>query len=152
MSVQASIDIEFSHLSQNYKNRLDLIKILLDEGWTLNDNNGISYLPLGDDGDFDWILSAKISQNELMKILEEKEKNRELIAIVLTWKDTNIGGSVLFYSTSNEISFICTRDRQILYGLNNFKMTNANWYLSRLIPIFYKTNIPIKSFIFDELK
>jgi hypothetical protein len=151
MSVQASIDIEFSNLPQNYNGPIKFIKLLLNNGWTLNDNGGISYLPEGDNDDFDWILWSKISQETLMTILEEKEKKKELIGVVLTWQNTNIGGSVLFY-TSNEISFILNRNRKILYGLNDFKMTDSNWYLLRLIPIFYQNNIPIKSFTFDQLR
>ena len=151
MSVQASINIEFANLSQNRKNSIDIIKMLLDSGWTFNDNGGISYLPVGDNGDFDWLLQTKISQKELMQILAEKEKKKELIGIVLTWQDTNIGGSVLFYN-SGEISFILNVDRKILHGFNNFKMTDSNWYLVRLIPIFYRNNMPIKSFTFYEMK
>lgn len=150
MSMQASIEIEFSNLPQDCENT-DLIKILLGGGWTLNDNGGISYLPEGDNDDFDWILRSKISQNELMKILEEKERKKELIGVVLTWQNTNTGGSFLFYP-SHEVSVSLIVNRKILHGINNFKMTDSNWYLSRLIPIFYENNIPIKSFIFDEMK
>ena len=151
MSVQASILIEFLNSSQNYIKTTDLINLILKSGWTLNDHGGISYLPIGDNGDFDWFIQAHITQNELMQILKEKEKKKELIGIVLTWQNTNIGGSFLFYP-SNEISVSLNIDRKILYGINNFKMTNSNWYLLRLIPIFYENNIVIKSFTFDEMK
>lgn len=150
MSVESSIHVKFANLPQSYK-RTDLIKILLKNGWTLNDTGGISYLPLGDDGDFDWILSSKISQDELMLILEEKEKKKELIGIVLTWQNTNVGGTVLFYS-NNTIMFVFNVNRKVLYGLNDFKMTDLNWYSSRLIPIFYENNMLIKSFTFDEAR
>jgi hypothetical protein len=151
MSVQASILIEFSNLPQEYKSQTDLIKMLLVGGWTFNDCGGTSYLPIGDIDDFDWIMQAQISQNELMLLLEEKEKRKELIGVVLTWQNTNIGGSFLFYHSS-EISVSLNVDRKTLYGINNFKMTDSNWYLSRLIPIFYKNNMSIKSFAFDEIK
>lgn len=151
MSVQASIDIEFANLPQNPKSTTDIIKMLLDNGWTLNDNGGISYLPIGDNYDFDWIMQSQILSTELMQILTEKEKQKELIGVVLTWQNTNIGGSFLFYN-SNIISAILNVDRKILHGLNDFKMTDANWYVSRLIPIFYKNNVLIKSFTFEEIK
>lgn len=150
MSIQASIEIEFLNLPQNYNSSVDLIKLLINSGWTLNDNGGISYLPEGDNDNFDWVLWSKISQVELMNILEKKETKKELVGVVLTWQYTNIGGSVLFYA--NGISFILNRDRKILYGLHDFKMTDANWYVSRLIPIFCNNNISIKSFTFDETK
>lgn len=151
MSVQASIDIKFSSSNENNTTTFNIINLLLKGGWTLNDTGGISYLPLGDDGDFDWILSAKISPEELMKTIQEKQEEKELIGVVLTWQNTNIGGSFLFYP-SNEISMSLNVDRQVLYGINNFKTTDANWYLSRLIPIFYENNIALKSFTFDELR
>lgn len=151
MSVQASIEIEFLNSPQKSNNSLDLIKILINNGWTLSDNGGISYLPEGDNDDFDWVLGSKISQEELMKILEEKTKKEELIGIVLTWQNTNIGGSFLFYK-SKIISISLHINRKTLSGLHNFQMTDFNWYVFRLIPIFYTNNIPLKSITIDEMK
>jgi hypothetical protein len=150
MSVQASLDLNF----QDYDKAItpiNLITLLLNNGWSLNDNGRISYLPIGDNYDFDWIISSQISKDELMMMLEEKEKRNELIGIVLTWKNTNIGGSILFYP-SDKISFVFNINRRILHGLDNFKMTDFNWYLSRILPIFNKNNIPLKSFVIDETR
>ena len=78
MSVQASIDIEFANLSQNPKSPTDIIKMLLDGGWTLNDNGGISYLPVGDNDDFDWILQTKISQKRINANTCRKRKEKRI--------------------------------------------------------------------------
>ena len=150
MSVQASIEIGLSKYPQDYKSPIELLKILLHGGWTLNDHGGISYLPIGDNDDFDWVIQAQISQNELMQILEEKEQKNERIGIVLTWQETNIGGSFMFES-SNEISISLTINRKIVCGENSFKMTDGNWYLLRLLPLFHENNIKVCSFTFEEL-
>jgi hypothetical protein len=41
-------------LSSHMKSTVALVEILLNNGWSVNDHNHISYLPLGDKDEFNW--------------------------------------------------------------------------------------------------
>jgi len=149
MSIQASIEIGFSTLHQDHT-IMELIQTLLDGGWTLNDNGKVSYLPIGHDDVFDWTVHADISHDELMEILKEKEQRSEPVGVVLTWQDTNIGGAFIFQSPK-KLSIDLIVNRKIAYGINNFQMTDGNWYLTRLLPIFCENHIEVYCFSFSEM-
>ncbi|PIH57646.1 hypothetical protein CS562_20890 [Paenibacillus sp. LK1] len=74
--------------------RNDYSKQIRKFGWSYNDHGHATFLPIGDDDDYGW-QHVSISKEELLKILSTKEKQRELIGIGMTWKDTNIGGTFL---------------------------------------------------------
>lgn len=59
-----------------------------------NDHGHATFLPIGDDDNYGW-QHVSISKEELLKILSTKEKQRELLGVGMTWKDTNIGGTFL---------------------------------------------------------
>lgn len=68
---------------------LDLIKGLLNNGWNLNYNGMVSYLPLGDE-DFNWCFDKLDEKDKVFHIIQDKIQNQELIGIILTWKNTGI--------------------------------------------------------------
>lgn len=149
MSVQASIEIGFSTFYQEHT-IIELIQILLDGGWTFNDNGKVSYLPIGHNDVFDWTVHADISHEELIKILKEKECRNEPVGVVLTWQNTNVGGAFIFQSPE-KLSIDLIVNRKIFYGINNFNMTDGNWYLTRLLPIFRENNVEVYYFAFSEM-
>ena len=61
--------------------KVTIIQKLLDFGWTFNDYGKVSYLPIGDEDNFNWHIDD-ISVEKLMMILKEKEKRNEIIGIV----------------------------------------------------------------------
>jgi hypothetical protein len=91
MAVSASIDIRLGNQDVPIS-KSQLIKQLLDFGWTLNDCGKVSYLPIGDEDRFDW-QREEISIESLMAILDEKEKHGETIGVAMTWQNSCIGGS-----------------------------------------------------------
>jgi hypothetical protein len=132
MSVSASIDIILSEK----KTAVEIINRLMNFGWTLATKDGyIGYLPLGDKDDFHW-QAEKISFEALTKILHEKERANEIVGVTMTWKDTEIGGSFLFWRNDSLETFsMCTdgnRQRTILDG--NYEITDFQWYLAKLLP------------------
>lgn len=96
MPSSASIDIELFLSAENIR-VVDIINKFISYGWALNDNGQMSYLPLGDEDNFNWI-RAELNKESLMNILVQKETQKEIIGIVMTWKDTGIGGEFLFWA------------------------------------------------------
>lgn len=59
MSASASIDIRLGNRKDVPMSKVQLIKLLLGFGWTLNDCGEVSYLPVGDEERFDWQRESK---------------------------------------------------------------------------------------------
>lgn len=150
MSVEASISVRYSISWKNDLYATQLIQILLLEGWTFGDDEGSSYLPLGETEGFDWIIQEKISSDLLMNILIEKEKRHEIIGVVMTWQDTNIGGSFIFRE-EHKLSILLNVNKKIIPNGKITKLTDVNWYFSHLIPIFEENNIEVCFFAFEQL-
>ncbi len=150
MSVEASITVRYSKPHEKDLSVMQIIQILLSEGWTFNDQNGSSYLPLGETEGFDWVIQKKISPESLMNILREKERLNEYIGVVMTWQDTDIGGSFIF-RRPQQFSVLLNVNRKIINDKNHANITDASWYLARLIPIFDKHGIHIEYFTFEQL-
>lgn len=74
MGVSASIDFYFE-----YKiSPLVFFETLINAGWSINDSGYISYLPIADNGDFNWTW-CDLSQWEAIKaIIQQKSINQEI--------------------------------------------------------------------------
>lgn len=107
----------------------DFIKVLLEAGWRVFNNKEITFLPLRDNGEFNWVSKAS-NIEEIFNIIDEKERSNEVIGLVLYWRKTNIGVRVTFKSI-DDINIALDINRKEIKGLNN--MTNVNWYFERLI-------------------
>lgn len=149
MTIKASIEIHFSNFHQN-NIIIQIIQMLLDGGWNFNNENRVSYLPLGHNNISHWRTDNNISYNELMEIFTEKENKKEPIGILLTWHNTNIGGNFIFHS-NEKFSIDLTLNRKIMPFLTNAEITDSNWYFTRLLPIFYENNIEVYNFSLSEI-
>ncbi|MGI9279808.1 MAG: hypothetical protein ACR2PX_09270 [Endozoicomonas sp.] len=141
MSVSASIDVQFSKSF----NIPTLIQMFLDAGWTLNDSGKVSFLPIGDNDDFDW-QSKQLTEHALMELVAVKVKRGELVGVVFTWKDTMSGGEVLFH-TDSSFSMTLSMDRKVI---GKSRRTDVTWFLERLDRIFSDKNIDIEQIVFSE--
>jgi len=128
MSVSASIDLQLAVSNRSRLSRVEIVQSFLAFGWTLNDGGGVSYLPVGDDDEFDW-LTANINHDEVLEVLKKKEMLGELIGISMTWKESGIGGDFLLRS-DGAISVILTKNikRVIETGF-----ADVNWYINKVI-------------------
>ena len=119
---------------------LSIIDGLYEAGWTTNDNGLVCYLPLRDGGLFNWLRESK-SKSELYDILLQKEESDEEIGIVLTWKDTAIGGSFLFYPNGQVL---------VSFNINRITteegITDFNWYTEKIIKALRGKAYTIESF------
>lgn len=148
MSVQASITISFS-IIKGRVSPIEIINTLLSKGWTFNDHGGITYLPLGENEGFDWNFQEKISGDLIMEIIKEKEQRQEVIGVAMTWHNTNTGGLFMFRE-DNQLSILVNINRKTFPDSGGLEITDVNWYLSRLLPVFSKNNLFVEFFSFEE--
>jgi hypothetical protein len=160
MSVDASFDFRVVDVNSRVViSPLKVIDILSKNGWNLLDPNGyVFYLPAGDEpGMFNWA-DNKMDLSSLMKIFEQKEKNKELIGVRIAWRDTEIGGNLLLWDKDEAkhknihtpIAFDLDANRKMLADYGNFKITDVNWYLERLIPIFNQGDTLVENYTYEE--
>jgi hypothetical protein len=145
MSVSAAIDLELSTSSD----RVSAKKVLMtlhDFGWSFDDHGNVSYLPVGDQDDFDW-QSEKMSVENLLEIVEAKEQRGELIGVTITWKDTGIGGQLLLQSDGT-MTFSITVNRKCID--EETRITDVNWYLMRLLLPLNQNGFYVAFFQFSE--
>lgn len=145
MSVFANLDIQLVSPVEPEKFILSVIQLLLSFGWCFNDGGAITYLPIGDNDDFDW-QRAEITDNTLLEILREKEKLGELIGVTMTWESSSIGGEFLFYS-DGIISLNLSINRK---KIKKHGYTDINWYIEKIIPVLNKGRMRIESFSYSE--
>lgn len=147
MSTSASMKIKFNK-SKAYS-ILNIVEIFLKVGWKIKDKSGnISYLPLGDDDDFDW-QSEMISETEVFKIIEKKEDANEWVGLIIYWENTNIGITLLATASDNvTLSFEVNRKR--LNEEDITSLTDVNWYMDKIIVKLRNERYQIESFKFEE--
>lgn len=160
MSIDASFDFRVVDVNSRVViSPLKVIDILSKNGWNLLDTNGYAfYLPVGDKpGMFNWA-DNKMDLPFLMKIFEQKERNKELIGVRMAWENTEIGGNLLLWDKDEErhknictpVAFDLDANRKILTEYDDFKITDVNWYLERFIPIFNQGNTFVEYYKYDE--
>ncbi len=149
MSVSSSIDFKLLQGKENQISPINVIQKLLNYGWTLYDKGKISYLPIGDNGDFEWQWED-ISLDSIMQVLSKKEHQKEVIGIVMTWRDTGIGGTFLFWTDRTLTINLTINRKMIVNDLYSINITDINWYLEKLLPVFHKGDILIDSFTYQE--
>lgn len=145
MSVSASIDINLliEKLSGEYS--VKIIKSFLNYGWCLDDEGAISFLPYGDGDNFEWT-KLKIPTESIFDLVRKKQEKNEVVGVVVTWKNTGIGGSLLIYP-DGAISFLAGINRKLL---NNSIVTDVSWYLEKILPALSANGFAVESFVFSE--
>jgi hypothetical protein len=146
MSVTASIDFRIAENKTKIAIR-KIVEYFLDFGWSLNDDGKVTYLPSGDE-DFDW-RSESIQYDTLIKIFEAKERNKETIGIILTWKETGVGGQFLFWE-NGDFSVNLNVNRKMIEYEGTYNSTDVSWYLIRLLPALLKSEVIIENITFQE--
>jgi hypothetical protein len=133
MSVSASIVIALTESIP----AVEIIRKLTIFGWNLTNEYGyVNYLPIGDKDNFDWQAERTMSFEALTKILNAKEQACEIVGVILTWKDTNIGGTFLFQPKKSleTFSMHISIERQKILLSDGYEITDFQWYLSKLLP------------------
>ena len=158
MSVSASIDLRVVQSSTGKLiTPIKAIELLAHYGWSLQRDGYVCYLPPGDGDNFGWD-GRRMSIESLMAILTKKEDLSELIGVLLTWKNTDIGGNLLLYGNKKSlekdfftpISFHIDGNRKQLVINDSYGMTDVNWYLEKLLPAFNQGDTYVEYFSYDE--
>ncbi len=158
MSVDASVDLRVVLVKRNkIIAPIEAINQLINNGWSLQLNKYIRYLPLGCNDSFDCI-DEIIDYEDLWKILESKQERSELIVISLFLGNSGIGGSLLLWS--EEKVLIKKVHTPIVFSLNinrkktnfntQFRFTDFNWYLEKIMPAFNNDDMYVEYFTCEE--
>ena len=126
---------------------LKLVQSLVDSGWSYDDYGMITYLPLDDNDKFDWKRANLAEYLKVAEVIEKKIKKSEVVGIVLTWKNTGIGGEFLFYQ-ENGFLISLSSNRKTLAACYDY--TDISWYIKRLIPPVIKAGYRIESVNWKE--
>lgn len=138
MSVSASLDISIVKNERYPFCAKDLLSQMMRKNWGVMHQGKVCYLPLGDTL-FEWT-EKRISQSKLMEMIEQKEQDNEIIGLMLYWKNTDIGISMLIFPDA-KIIFQFMSNRVKLENAFYFDMTDVNWYLERILCCFDRFQI-----------
>lgn len=144
MSISASLDLKVIKNSIYDFSAQDLLSEMISKNWRLINEGKTCYLPLEDEL-FEWTEEV-ICESKLLEMISQKEKNGEVIGVVLYWKDTDIGISVLIFP-DYEITFNITINRMKLDDIFDNDITDVNWYIRKIVPCFHKFKIGEIKFI-----
>ncbi|WP_147974283.1 hypothetical protein [Streptomyces sp. col6] len=108
-----------------------ILNHLVQAGWNPDDYGSVSYLV--DPDFFDWQSTELENVESVYESLSATQESRLPCAIVLTWKDTQIGGSFIFMPSKEEVTLspvinpVRRADCEMLLDFE--------WYLSRLVAV-----------------
>lgn len=123
----------------------EVCKALQAAGWG-NRNGQTEYLPLHDDGMYDWQKTA-LSPEEFSAILRKKQMLHETIGVILYYQNTETGIMLLTQDT-DEIQFgLDIGRRRIADG-----MTDVSWYLEHVVLPLKRAGFRVDSVKFREMQ
>ena len=123
MGLQASIDISYSKEINLEK----FIEQIINAGWSMNDNNKITYL-INDD--FNWENNDLTEHESIKKILFDRFSNNKMSGIALTLPDLS-GGLFHFLPGKNEIMILLNINRT---RISETPFTDYTFYIQKLYP------------------
>ncbi|MCP5096930.1 MAG: hypothetical protein GY943_15380 [Chloroflexi bacterium] len=150
MSRTSSININL--LSKEHS-RLDILSILLQNGWSATASGQITYTPLGDNDDYNW-QSCKAEQwLQILEEIKQKELQNERIGLALYWKDSGIGGT--FHLNSIEPSLESPQYNRIKLWILPYSerprlencgwLTDHSWFITRIMPSIFDANLFVET-------
>lgn len=146
MGREASFELNCSSYSDNV---LDIIQLLGSFGWTYYDEDEhAEYLPVGDRDNYDWQI-GEIPEGELYGIMQHKLERGEAVGLVMYYRDTDRGITLLASDTS-EILIMPNINRKTLVEDDSYSVTDVSWYAERIIQKLLWYNCKVDSFHFEE--
>lgn len=146
MGREAGFELNCSGLSGSVT---ELIKLLNSLGWSYYDgDNHAEYLPVGDNENFEWQI-GEITESALYAIFDRKLQRGETVGLVMYYRDTEYGITLLASDTS-EINIIPNINRRTLIEGDEDSVTDVNWYAERIIQKLLWYDCGLTGFRFEE--
>ncbi len=121
----------------------EILAVLQAAGWG-NRDGMTEYLPLHDDGMYNW-QKANLSEEEFFTILGEKQRLHEQIGVILYYQNTETG-----------IMLLAKDAQEILFGLDIGRktiadsMTDVSWYLEHVVLLLKRAGFAVCHIEFNE--
>lgn len=131
MSISTSLDLKLAVSNDKEIKAIEIIEILEGGNWTLLKNGEALYLPIGDDGDYNWT-SESMTTEEIKEIVTQKNFNKETVGITLYHKMTDVGVEMLYFE-SGSVSFNLSINTVYMSKLQRTKIIDASWYLKEVM-------------------
>ena len=127
MSIDAGLHL---YIEANEKNwPLNILEHLIKCGWVLDDHGSFVYSPIGDVDCSNWQWSDEIPK-DIRETLLPKLLSDKILGVMLTWKKSQIGGSIVIYP-SGKIIFSASINRRTMH---KEQTSDVSWYVSKLLP------------------
>lgn len=139
MSVSSSITLS---LAMRNINSFDVVRLLLRTGWSPSFQGHVSFLPLGDDGNFDWKCVPESNLPDALQEIEAKSGLGEMLGILLVSDNSDCGGEFLIYSDC-KVVFSLTVNRRLLSESEH--VTDIGWYITKIFRTFKNGEMQITS-------
>lgn len=114
----------------------------------MDDYGRVTYLPLGDDGDYNWSALTP-DGGSIHEIFRAKLQRGEPLGIVLSWQETHIGGTVIIDGAAGTLAFSASMNRQCIAGSST---TDVTWYLEKLLPALEDADVFVASWEWTEAR
>jgi len=131
MSISTSLDLKLAISNEVEIKAIEIIELLEKGNWNLLKNGEVLYLPIGDDGDYNWT-SKRMTVEEIKKIISRKNTNKETIGIALYHKATAVGIEMLYFE-SGSVSFNLSMNTVYMNKSQRTKILDASWYLKEIV-------------------
>jgi hypothetical protein len=125
----------------------EIVMILLESGWNLNDFGEITYQILNTDTPDELYRIDLSKQEQVLKTIKELEQEGKTIGLVMMWRDTEIGCTLLRLK-KGEVSFALNVNRKRSSTMHRW--TDVTWYIDLLVPILTSHGIKISAMKWTE--
>lgn len=151
MSVTYLFEINIAKRRNSNLSSVGIVKSFLEAGWSLySEKNEIIYTDVGDNDDFDF-LAKPISETEFFIIVNQKEKNSELISFALFCTEENYMYRIDVMITSEYNILISPNDATKKMIATNTTILDINWYLCKILPHLTNENMIVESFSYSQI-
>lgn len=141
MAREALITLDMSAYSHKIS---EILRLFEKAGWHTG-KDGAEYLPLGDDGMFEWE-KAVLGKDEFMRIIDLKQTEGETVSVILYFEDTDMG--ITFLADSTECTLLgLDINRKTIDG----EYTDASWYIMNIVARLEQCGFTAESIDYNEV-
>ena len=150
MSVTYNFKIDIVRRGDEDLSSIDIINSLMEANWNLfSEENFVIYTDIGDNDDFNFI-SKHMNKSEYTKIVEQKQNNKEIIALAMFYhEDSKVYRIDVMITPTFEI-LISPDDATKKMISSDLRILDVNWYLCRIITYLTNKKMLVESYSFTQ--